>query len=203
MVSTDNNRKCVSLTLVAAFVLFFVSSFTVHASEIGDDGLHKQDWFALTFKDIEEDWREANSQGKHLVLVFEQRGCIYCQKTHETVLADDEVVAYLKEHFVIVQYNLFGDEEVTDLDGDVLVEKTAAEKWGVMFTPTWIFLPENVETGSSVKDLAVGQMPGLFGKGTFLDLFTWINENGYEGDETFQRYHARRDKERRAAKNEG
>ncbi len=48
---------------------------------------------------------------------------------------------YVSEHFKVVQYNLYGDEEVIDLDGEVLTEKTAAEKWGIMFTPTWLFLP--------------------------------------------------------------
>ena len=31
------------------------------------------------------------------------------------VLADPEVRDYIKEHFMVVQYNMFGDEEVTDL----------------------------------------------------------------------------------------
>jgi len=213
MITRTATKKCTSKILLAALssvyflcsaVFFTILSTTgLNASELGDDGLHKQDWFALTFKDIEEDWRDASDQGKHLVLVYEQRGCIYCERTHATVLSDPEVVSYLKENFVVVQYNLFGDEEVTDLDGEVLSEKTAAEKWDVMFTPTWIFLPEAVLTGKSLKDVAVGQMPGAFGKGTFLDLFTWVNEKGYEGDESFQRYHGRRDRERRAAKGEG
>jgi len=185
----------ISLTFLATFI-----SQVVVAAELGDDGLHKQDWFTLTFRDIEEDVLEASEQGKRLVLVFEQVGCSYCTKTHETVLSDTEVVGYLKENFVIVQYNLFGDEEVTDLDGEVLTEKSAAEKWGVMFTPTWVFLPDTVTKGKSLKEVAVGQMPGAFGKGTFLDLFTWVNEKGYEGDETFQRYHIRRVAERQAAR---
>lgn len=168
------------------------------AAELGEDGLHKQEWFALTFKDIEEDWRDAVSEGKRLVLVFEQPGCVYCTKTHETVLSDEKIVSYINDHFVVVQYNLWGDEEVTDLDGEVLTEKTAAEKWGVMFTPNWVFLPDEVVTGKPVSEVAVGQMPGAFGKGTFLDLFTWIYDKGYDGEESFQRYHNRRVAERRA-----
>ena len=191
------------LTRKLAFLTLFLTLTTGNtlAVPVGEDGLHKQDWFALTFKDIGEDIQEAADNGKRLVLVFEQPGCSYCAETHETVLSDPEVVNYLNEHFVVVQFNLWGDEEVTDLDGEVLTEKTAAEKWGVMFTPTWVFLPEKVATDMSVKDAAVGAMPGSFGKGTFLDLFTWVYEKGYEGDETFQRYHNRRVEERRAERN--
>ncbi len=186
-------------TLVLFLSLFFIAGGQAIA-EIGEDGLHKQDWFAVTFKDIAEDIQEATDQGKRLVLVFEQPGCSYCAQTHETVLSDPEVVNYVTENFVVVQYNLWGDEEVTDLDGEVLTEKTAAEKWGVMFTPTWVSLPEQAGTDKSVGDAAIGQMPGAFGKGTFLDLFNWIYEKGYDGDETFQRYHNRRVDERRAAR---
>jgi thioredoxin-related protein len=184
-----------------AYVLLIAFLFTGHSNaEVGEDGLHKQDWFALTFKDIAEDIEDAASEGKRLVLVFEQAGCIYCEKTHETVLSDPQVVDYVNEHFVVVQLNLWGDEEVTDLDGEVLTEKLAAEKWGVMFTPTWVFLPESASGNQSVKDAAIGAMPGAFAKGTFLDLFTWVYEKGYEGEETFQRYHNRRVEERRAAR---
>lgn len=115
------------------------------------------------------------------------------------MLADPEVVEYVNKHFVVVQYNLWGDEEVTDLDGEVLTEKSAAEKWGVMFTPTWVFLPDTVTGDKSVKEQAIGAMPGSFGKGTFLDLFTWVYEKRNETDENFQRYHNRRIEERRAA----
>jgi hypothetical protein len=45
-------------------------------------------------------------------------------------------------------------------------------------------------------------MPGAFSRGMTLDMFTWVNEKLYEldSDEDFQRYHARRINERRAAK---
>ncbi|MFT4727732.1 MAG: thioredoxin-related protein [Granulosicoccus sp.] len=168
------------------------------SATIGDDGLHKQDWFSLTFKDVAEDLVDASAEDKRLVILFEQPGCIYCKKMHETVLADPEVVAYIKEHYTVVQYNLFGDEEVVDLDGEVLTEKTAAAKWNIMFTPTWLFLPTEAAESTNVASAAVGTMPGAFGKGTFLDLFTWVFDKGYQGEEGFQRYHARQIKKRRA-----
>jgi len=34
-------------------------------------------------------------------------------------------------------------------------------------------------------------MPGAFGRWTTLNLLNWIAAEGYNGDETFQRYHAR------------
>ena len=176
------------ILIVAALTALTAQSWS---SEIGEDGLHKQDWFALTFRDVAEDIETATEEGKRLVMIFEQRGCIYCAKMHEALLSDPEVSDYIKANFKVVQYNMFGDEEVTDLDGEVLTEKTAARKWGYVFTPTLMFLPEEVPEGKSAAEAAVATMPGAFGKWTFLNMFKWVAEKGYEGDEHFQKYHAR------------
>jgi thioredoxin-related protein len=181
-----------------AFLLIAAGALPA-AAELGDDGLHKEDWFTITFRDMAEDIEAANADGKRLAVIFEQRGCIYCAKMHEELLSDPEVRDFIKANFHVVQYNMFGDEEVTDLDGEVLTEKTAARKWGYVFTPTIVFLPESAPENISVRDAAVATMPGAFGKWTFLDMFRWVAEKGYEKDEHFQVYHARKINELRAA----
>ncbi len=185
-------------TFIAFAALVFCFSPAL-AAEMGDDGLHKEDWFAITFRDVKEDIAAAADEGKRLVYVFEQRGCIYCAKMHETILSDPEVADYIKANFKVVQFNLFGDEEVTDLDGETLTEKTAARRWSVVFTPTMIFLPEQAPEGGTAVESAVATMPGAFGKLTFLNMFKWVREKGYEGEEHFQKYHARVINEMRAA----
>jgi thioredoxin-related protein len=190
------------MSRIASLVVFLLAAalaLPAMAVEIGEDGLHKQDWFAMTFRDISEDIEHARSEGKRLAITFEQRGCIYCRAMHEKLLSDPEVRDYIREHFMVVQYNMFGDEEVTDLDGEVLTEKTAARKWGYVFTPTIVFLPEEAPEGGTVAQAAVATMPGAFGKWTFLNMFRWVNEKGYESGEHFQHYHARIISELRAA----
>ena len=174
----------------------------VAAATVGDDGLHIQPWIRDTFKDLQEDLDEANAEGRRLAIFFEQRGCIYCTKMHESVYPDPELSDYIDENFFVIQLNLHGDLEVVDFDGDTLTEKQIARKWGILFTPSVIFLPEEVEEGKTAIQSAVAMMPGAFGRGTTLDMFTWVNEKRYaiESDEDFQRYHARRINERRAAK---
>lgn len=179
-------------TLISAGLVALALTTGVPAAELGDDGLHKEDWFALTFKDVAEDIETARENGKRLAIVFEQRGCIYCAKMHEELLADPEVAGYIKENFSVVQFNMFGDEEVTDLDGETLTEKTAARKWRVVFTPTILFMPEEAPDDMTAGEAAVASMPGAFGKNTFLHMFQWVNEKGYETDEHFQKYHARK-----------
>ena len=185
---------------LSALLVILFSATWVAASEIGDDGLHKTDWMRDTFKDLREDLAEANAEGKRLVLFFEQRGCIYCKKMHEEVFSDPTVSDYIEEYFFVVQLNLHGDTDAVDFDGQEMSEKDLARRWGILFTPTIMFLPQEVDDGVIAPQAAVATMPGAFGRGTTLDLFTWVQEERYliENGEDFQRYHARRIAERQA-----
>ncbi|WP_323763888.1 thioredoxin family protein [Marinovum sp.] len=168
------------------------------AAELGDDGLHKTPWMRDTFKDLREDLAEANAEGKRLALFFEQRGCIYCDKMHEEVFPRPEITRMIEDNYFVVQLNLHGDIEVTDFDGETLSEKDMARKWGILFTPTVMFLPEEVPEDATAPQAAVAVMPGAFGPGTTLDMFTWVAEKRYllDNGEDFQRYHARMIQER-------
>lgn len=179
-------------------ILILLTAMPAFSAELGDDGLHKTDWMRDTFKDLTEDLAEANAEGKRLVIMVEQRGCIYCRKMHEEVFPRDEVATYIRENFFVVQVNLYGDTEITDFDGETLTEKQATRKWGLLFTPSILFLPEEIEAGATAQTAAVALMPGAFGAGTTLDMFTWVNEKRYalDSEEDFQRYHARRIQER-------
>jgi thioredoxin-related protein len=168
-----------------------IIALPVIAATLGDDGLHKADWMRETFKDLREDLDEANAEGKRLMVIIEQRGCIYCTKMHEEVFPVPEVAAALNDNFFVVQINMFGDVEVTDFDGTTLPEKEMVQRWNALFTPTLMFFPKQVTPDQNAAEAAVAVMPGAFGRWTTLNLLNWINEEGYLGDESFQRYHAR------------
>lgn len=167
-------------------------ALAVDVPPLGDDGLHKPTWLRETFKDLREDLAEANAEGKRLLVIVEQRGCIYCTKMHEEVFVEPEIDTLIRDNYFVVQMNLFGDVEVTDFDGEILPEKDMAVKWGVMFTPTMIFLPEEVGEGRTAAEAAVANMPGAFGKQTTAALLTWVKDHGYESGEHFQKYLAER-----------
>lgn len=180
--------------LAAAMML----ALPVAAAEIGDDGLHKEDWMRDTFKDLREDFAEAKSEGKRLLLIVEQRGCIYCKEMHEKTFPDERIRKHMQETYFVVQLNLHGDTEIIDADGEALSEKAAARKWNVMFTPMMIFLPPELDESKSAVAQAVAVMPGSFGPGTTYDMLTWVAEERYldQSEEDFQRYHARMIRER-------
>lgn len=182
------------MRFLTTFAVAAVLALPGLAATMGDDGLHKADWMHDTFKDMSEDLAEAEAEGKRFMVIWEQRGCIYCTKMHEEVFVVPEIAEKLNEQFFVVQMNLFGDVEVTDFDGEALTEKDMALKWGVMFTPTMMFFPhpDEIEEGATAREAAVVTMPGAFGKSTTSHLLDWVVEEGYAGEENFQKYHATR-----------
>ena len=163
-----------------------------YAATLGDDGLHKAPWMRDTFKDLHEDLEEATAEGKRLMIIIEQRGCIYCKKMHEEVFPIEEIANYIDENFFVVQINMFGDVEVTDFDGETLPEKDMVKKWGALFTPSILFFPTEVGTDVSAGRAAAATMPGAFGRYTTFNMLNWVVEEGYNGEESFQKYHARK-----------
>lgn len=181
-----------------SILVLLLMGASVHAAELGDDGLHKTPWMRDTFKDLREDLEEAAGEGKRLVLFIEQQGCIYCKKMHEEVFPQPDLATYIEENFFVVQMDLHGSTTATDFDGQEEEQRALMRKWGILFTPTLVFLPEKVSEDATAIQAAVAVMPGAFSKSTTLDLFTWVFEKRYdlENGEDFQRYHARRIQER-------
>ena len=175
-----------------SILILLTVGVAAQATELGDDGLHKADWMQDTFKDLREDLADANAEGKRLAILIEQRGCIYCTQMHEKVYPVPEIEALLSDDYYVIQINMFGDIEVTDFDGEALAEKDMVKKWGMLFTPTILFLPEEVDEDKTATQAAVATIPGAFGRWTTFNLLNWVLEKGYEGDEPFQKYHARK-----------
>lgn len=166
----------------------------------GEDGIYHQAWFNQTFMDLKEDHAEAKAEGKRFAVIFEQRGCVYCTKMHTEVLSQRYINDYVRANFRIVQIDIWGSREVTDFDGKKMPEKTLAERWGVMFTPTIVFLKEELEPGKIGPPIEVVRMNLGIGAGTFYDMFTWVRAKVYETDRNFQRFHVARTLEREKLK---
>ncbi len=187
------------MRILFAFVMALGLAQPLLAAELGDDGLNVEPWIRDTFKDLAEDHAEAVDEGKRMAIFVEQRGCVYCKKMHEEVYSTDLMREMIEENYYVIRINLHGDTEVTDFDGEAMSEKAVARKWGVLFTPTVLFMPEEVTDAPAIQQ-AVSVMPGAFALGTTQDMYTWVLEKRYdmeeETGEDFQRYHARRIQER-------
>lgn len=109
-------------------------------------GYHeKPEWFKNSFLDIREDVAEAAASGKRVVLYFYQDGCPYCKKLLDTNFALREIEDKTRNGFDVIAINMWGDREVTDLQGGQVTEKHFASELRVMYTPTMLFLNESGE----------------------------------------------------------
>jgi thioredoxin-related protein len=99
-------------------------------------------WFQETFLDFREDVREAAKQGKRLMIYFGQDGCPYCRQLMRVNFSQKDIVDKARGGFIAVAVNVWGDREVTWIDGRTLSEKAFAAFLKVQFTPTLLFFDE-------------------------------------------------------------
>jgi len=170
--------------LTAAVLLLAVFG-PARAATVGEDGLHKQSWFAETFLILAEDMAEAAAKGKRVAVIFEQKGCPYCREMHTVNFQVPELTDYVKAHFMVVQLNLWGAREVTDLHGKALEERALARRWRVNFTPTIVFLPTPEEMKAGETEVA--RMPGYFKPFHFQSMFEFVKAGAYK-EQSFQRF---------------
>jgi len=158
--------------------------------EANEEGMHVQPWFKNTFLDLREDMDDATKEGKQLVIVWEQKGCPYCREMHRVNLRIPEIVKYIRANFNIIQLNLWGDREVTDLDGEVTTEKKLGRKYRVQFTPTLQFFPKKLAKGSNKPghDVEVWRLLGYWKPFHFMNTFRYVKEEGYDSEPNFQRW---------------
>ena len=150
--------------LAAAFLAVTISASPASAAAKREDGIHAQEWFKnISFLDMKEDLEEAKKAGKGLVVLFEQPGCGSCKKLHEINFADKDLVNYISKHFDVLQINMYGSKEVTDMDGSVIDERKYAERVLVQFTPTTLFYGED---GQEIFRIP-GYLPARFYKRAF------------------------------------
>lgn len=129
--------------------LAWQSAVAEEALEAGmvNPGYHAQPaWFKQSFLDLREDVAEAKEQGRRVMLYFYQDGCPYCKKLLETNFGLRDITEKTRRHFDVVSLNMWGDREVTGMDGTTRTEKAFATERKVMFTPTLLFLDEQGET---------------------------------------------------------
>jgi len=191
----------------AFFCVFFIfTANATHAAEkllpepqLNDEGVYTQPWFYESFLDLKEDVAESASEGKHLAILWEQRGCPYCRETHMVNLRNPEIVAYIKKNFNVIQLNLWGDKEVTDFDGTATTEKKFARKNGIQFTPTIQFFPTSLTEGKKKQE--VWRLMGYWKPFHFLNSFIYVKDGDYAKEPNFQRWlQARADKLREEGK---
>jgi len=153
-----------------------------NAAILTDDGLYTQPWFLESFLELGADLDEATAKGKRFAIMWELKGCPYCKQTHLVNFAKPEIASFVKERFDILQLNIIGSREVTDFDGEKLPEKRVGEKYGVRFTPTIQFFPEQASglNAKKPREREVARAQGYLEPNDFRRLFAFVTERAYE-----------------------
>ncbi len=133
------------LVIALAFACAATAQSAPPGTEAFTPGAHAIDipsWFRETFLDFREDIREAAKSQKRLMVYFGQDGCPYCRELMRVNFSQKSIVDKTRRHFDAVALNIWGDREVTWVDGKVRSEKDFAAFLKVQFTPTLLFFDE-------------------------------------------------------------
>jgi thioredoxin-related protein len=139
----NSGRYYTGNMLRALFATVLLSASLPAAAQVASPyAIEHPAWFAQTFLDFREDIADAARSGKRLLVYFGQDGCPYCARLMRTNFTQRAIVDKTRKHFVVIAINIWGDREVTWVDGTRLGEKVFAKQLKVQFTPTLIFFDE-------------------------------------------------------------
>ena len=139
----------------ALATLLFLLSFISHAASTEtqaidpdapfddtqlDEELVYPDWFKLSLGDLNDDLEEARKSGKKGIITYlGQKRCAYCEQFFKTSLADTDIQNYLRKHYDIIAFDIWGIDEVTDTDGKQYTERELSLHYKTNFTPSLVF----------------------------------------------------------------
>lgn len=146
---------------------------------LGGMETHYPAWFKESFLDLSADIAEAKQANKRVVLLFTQDNCPYCNALVERNLSQRDIEEKLRTRFEVIALNLWGDREVTGLDGKAYTEKSFGTAHKVQFTPTLLFFDEAGQV--------VLRLNGYVPPARFKAALDWVADHG-ESNQPFRDY---------------
>lgn len=144
------------------------------------------EWFKISFLDLREDLDDALAAGKWgIVVYFGQQHCAYCEALMEVNFGtEQDIVEYTRRHFDVIAIDIWGSREVTDMDGQTLLESEYAEREQTNFTPSLVFYDQQGEQALRLR--------GYYPPYTFRAALEYVVD-GYYRTESLRDYLARAD----------
>ncbi len=182
------------LSTLSTLLLFF--SITAHAAEpysndsdlvfddtMLEDELSYPDWFKLSLGDLGDDLDKAVKDGKiGIITYFGQKRCAYCKQFFETSLADTDIQNYLREHYDVIAFDIWGIDDIIDTDGKEYSERELSVHYKTNFTPSLIFYDR--------EGTPVFRLRGYYPPYKFRAALQYVTEGFYKS-EKFPDYFAR------------
>lgn len=175
-------RNAVCILCIGSMPLSASQEGALDAGMVNPGYQEKPAWFRNSFLDIREDLAEAGGEGRRLMLYFFQDGCPYCRKLLQDNFGQAAIAEKTRGSFDVIAINMWGDREVTGLDGRETTEKFFAKGLKVMFTPTLVLLDEHGEVALRIN--------GYFPPHRFDVALDYVS-GGHEKEMTFAEYAAK------------
>lgn len=138
------------------------------------------DWFKISIGDLNEDIKEAKAAGKSGIMVyFGQKRCAYCEQFLQENLGAPDIERYVREHYDIVPFDIWGIEDIIDTNGETYTERELSLRYKTNFTPSLVFY-----------DLAgkpMFRLRGYYPPYKFRAALNYVTEGFYK-EETFKEY---------------
>jgi len=163
------------LNRLVGISLFLLTLVLLVPSAASSAELHTQPWLKQSTGDLRRDLAAAQADGKRLALIWEQVGCVYCQRMHEVNFRHADTVTLIIEKFYPVQLNMRGKGKITDFDGKEMVEAALARRHGVHGTPIIEFRDDQA--------VEVYRMPGYAEPLIFHGVFDYVASEAYSDSE--------------------
>ncbi len=153
------------LVLALALACALPAAAQVDASQIPDDA---PDWLPMA-----DAVAQARATGKTLVVHTYAVWCGWCARLDTDVYTDDDVQAYLAEHFVATRVNTESQDVVPFFDFSVSMAGLA-QAFRVTGTPTTVFVSPEGEL--------ITRLPGFAPAETFRLTLRYVHEKAYESE---------------------
>ncbi len=162
-------------TLLVASATLLGSLTAKAAPRLGFDGLYEEPWFLGTSTDLRADFASTAKAKKNFAILWEMRRCPWCKRLHLENFAREDIAAYLRDNFNVIQLNIQAPREITDFDGEKLSEEALSYKYGIRATPTiQFFAPSDASKGRETGRVAYVEPDEM------LLLLRFIRARGYE-----------------------
>ncbi len=143
------------------------------------------EWFKQSFLELPEDIKEAVESGKKGIIVyFGQKHCAYCQALIDKDFGQKDIEHYTRKNFDVIPINIWGSNEVTTPDGQVMTERAFALRENANFTPSLIFYDAHGKQALMLR--------GFYPPYKFRAAMEYV-ERGYYKEESFREYMLRAD----------
>jgi thioredoxin-related protein len=139
--------------------------------------LNNEDFFIKGPYDFSQKSRKGNT--RPFAVFFEQRDCPDCDRLHNKVLPDKNLLKIIK-HFDVAQLDMWSNTPVITPSGNKMTAREWARKLDIEFAPSIvIFNPEGKEIIRSEAFFKVFHTQGIF---------NYVLSGGYKKEPSFQRY---------------